>query len=99
MRLVNLYQVFDVRARTTLGPIFAGQNEIPIARELTDHVNNPETMLGKNPEDFQLVLLGTQDLDTGRIVGLPDTQFVLECATLVKRPHISRPHGYIPPEG
>lgn len=82
MRLVNLYQVYDLRARNCMGPIFASQNEVPIARELQGHVNNPETIIGQHPTDFHLIKLGTQDLDTGRIDALPEVEFILEIANL-----------------
>lgn len=100
MRLVTLYQVYDRRARNMLGPIMAGQNEVAIARELSDHVNNDQTIIGKHPDDFDLVSLGRQDMDTGVIDAEPTPVFVFAVRDLVRKDTPSnRPHGYIPPEG
>lgn len=83
MRLINLYQVYDTRAQTTLGPIFTAINEVSVARELRDHANNKETLIGKTPEDFVLLQIGVQDQDTGQIDPMERTTVVLKCTELV----------------
>lgn len=85
MRLVNLYQVYDRRARNMMGPLVAAQNEIPLARELAQAVNDDKTIIGQHPDDFDVVLLGTQDMDTGRIEALSTPEFVFTCRDLLKK--------------
>lgn len=84
MRLVNIYQIYDNRAASMFGPIMTGNNEVAIARELADHTNNKETILGRNPEDFTLVKLGYQDQDTGLIDPLPSREHVLNLTELLR---------------
>lgn len=92
MRLVKLYQVFDEKASTTMGPIFAVNNEVPVARELQGHVNDTSTIIGQHPDDFVCVLLGYQDLDTGKLDALENPEIVFRCAALLTKREAT-PHG------
>lgn len=85
MRLVKLYQVLDKRAESVIGPIFANTNEVPVARELQEHVNKPDSLIGQHPGDFACVLLGYQDLDTGKIDPLETPELVFECVQLLRQ--------------
>lgn len=83
MRLINLYQVYDRQARTVLGPIFSAINEVSVARELRDHANNKDTIIGKSPDDFDLICIGYQDQDTGKVDPFDGPDIVFNCASLV----------------
>jgi hypothetical protein len=86
VRLINLYQVYDTRAKTTIGPIWNAVNEVSVARELSQHANDPKTIIGQTPDDFVLILIGNQDQDTGQIDATNNIEIVFHCSELVRKP-------------
>lgn len=72
MRNVNLYQLYDKRARTPVGPIIAQVTPTIIVRELIEQLNEGKTHIARHPADFVIYHLGTQDLDTGIITHYVD---------------------------
>lgn len=67
MHLLSLYQVYDRKAKAVLGPIWATPNEVPVARQLKEALKDEQSILTQNPEDFELIQLGVQDTETGKI--------------------------------
>lgn len=74
MRELNLYCVYDKRAETIVGPIDRATSSVPIIRAVKDSLTDPQSIIGKNPEDFQVICIGRLDDTTGRIT---DTECML----------------------
>lgn len=64
--MLNLYSVFDQKAKAYLAP-FAMTNDDVAMRAFADTVNDGESPMAKHPEDYTLIRLGTFDDDTGEI--------------------------------
>lgn len=69
MRLLNLYLVYDKKARTIVGPIVHQQSPVPILREIAEAVKKPG-LIGNNPEDFQIRHIGMIDDETGDLYNI-----------------------------
>lgn len=82
MRLLNLYVVIDEKAKVLVGPIVHDHSPVPITRQIVDAVNNPQTMIAKNPEDFSIWYLGTVDEETGLITALDTPQRITTALAL-----------------
>lgn len=63
--LLKIYAIYDKAAETFGTPVFLKADGIAM-RMIKDEVDNPESPIGKHPEDFQLFYLGRylQDLGT-----------------------------------
>lgn len=77
MRTTELYQVWDRKAESVVGPILTANRPAPIVRYFHEVLADEKTDLGKHPEDYNLVHIGTQDTDTGTISGLYDDNGVV----------------------
>lgn len=67
MSKTKLYQVYDTESQTVIGPVVAERRDAPAIRVFHELLANPETILGKYPNQFSLLYLGEQDLDTALI--------------------------------
>lgn len=67
MRTVTLYQLYDLVARTTAGPIMAYKHDGAALRAFGDTLAAEGILPNKYPEQFNLLKLGEQDEDTGAI--------------------------------
>lgn len=67
MRRTKLYQVYDLKAESVAGPVMAQKNDGPAIRDFHSILQNPETMPGRHPHDFNLIQIGEQDEETGVI--------------------------------
>lgn len=54
----SIYVVWDLIAQAMAGPIFTHRHDAPAVREFTEVLGNPQTTLGKNPSDYNLLRLG-----------------------------------------
>lgn len=70
MSHIRLYQVLDLVAQRTLGPILTNYNDAAAVRVFTEALNDARTSLSKAPQDYALVLLGEQDEETGSLFPL-----------------------------
>lgn len=68
MTLYGLYQIYDLVAQTTAGPIIGTTHERAAIRSFTDVLKDNKTAPGQHPEDFQLHEIAKQDPDTGALV-------------------------------
>lgn len=91
MRLVSIYQLYDEKAQTVIGPIYTSPNPVAVARELRAVVNDGQSLLAKHPEDFNLIRLGGQDTDTGLIAPLDTPELVFKLTELVEKPKDGQP--------
>jgi len=62
----SLYSVRDLKAQTFCNP-FASLNDATARRDFARAVNDPNSQLCQNPEDFSLALVGTFDDESGEI--------------------------------
>lgn len=67
----QLYQIFDIKAESVVGPIMRENRDGPAIRHFYSLLANKETTIGQHPTDYQLLHLGTQDEETGDINAEP----------------------------
>lgn len=60
----NLYVIYDKKAGIALKPVIVDRNDVQPVRGLSDLVNKDGNMLNHNPDDFDLVQIGSIDLET-----------------------------------
>lgn len=67
--VLSLFSIRDIKASQFLTPFYS-QNVSLASRECHSTVNsgNPENVICKYPEDFELYEIGQFDSDTGKIV-------------------------------
>lgn len=63
----SLYQIFDVVSGTTVGPIIPYNRDAAAIRAFQEIATSQGTQIQQHPRDFVLLLVGTQDTDTGAI--------------------------------
>lgn len=85
MRTLNLYVVIDERAKTIVGPIVHDSSPVPITRQIETAVNSPESLIGRNPEDFSIYEIGKVDEATGKLFELPEPELIVK-AIVLRRP-------------
>lgn len=66
MATLRLFQTYDNVAKTIIGPLIATATEQAAIRIFTDALKN-ENALGKHPDDYDLLEVGTIDPDTAEI--------------------------------
>lgn len=71
MSKTKLYQFFDVVAEAVTGPIIAVNRDAAAIRIFQEIVSDERTEPHKNPEDYELRLIGFQDTETGMLA--PET--------------------------
>jgi len=77
----NIYQIKDVKANVYHTPFF--ENHVEIAkRSLGITVNNPDSTIFHYPQDFELLLRGQYDDETGAITIHDEYTTVCNCYSL-----------------
>ena len=76
MRLLNLYQLYDLKAEKVTGPIMSESKDAVAIRTFHNILRDKRTEPGQYPEDFQLLYLGYQDEESG-IIGTVKTPTVI----------------------
>jgi hypothetical protein len=82
-RHITLYQIRDITADMVVGPIMAMYHPAQAVRQFTDLVKDPTTLIGKHPEDYELIELGRQDENTGTLDAFNTPVRILDGATLL----------------
>ena len=59
--LWQLLAILDKATGSTVGPIITVRHQIEATRAFLQLCLDPQTAIGKNPEDFALYLIGTYD--------------------------------------
>lgn len=67
MRTVNLYVLYDLTARITAGPIQQFHNDATARRAFADTLASKDILPNKYPEQFDLLLIGRMDEETGQL--------------------------------
>lgn len=78
----NVYAVRDVKADAFVSPFFRRTHKEAM-RYFGDAVVSKDTMFHAHPEDFQLFCLGQFDDETGLLVGLTQTQFLVSATEFI----------------
>ncbi len=65
--MTNLYQIIDRTAGAAAGPILLDKRSGPAIRAFYSVLADAKTLPGQYPEQFDLLLLGTQDEDSCQI--------------------------------
>lgn len=63
----KLFAIYDVKADSYASPFTMPTNGMAI-RGFVDLAKDPQTMIGKHPEDYKLVQIGSFDDESGRVV-------------------------------
>lgn len=71
--ILTLFTIRDSKANTFAAPFTAPTRGMAL-RMFADHVNDPQTMPNKHPEDFELFELATYDDQAGTIDSHTPTQ-------------------------
>lgn len=66
----NLYILYDKNAKIGLKPLLVHRNDVSPVREIEEVTANKETLIHKHAGDFQLLHVGTIDLETLQVSGL-----------------------------
>jgi len=64
--ITKIFSVLDIKTGAYMQPFFSATIGSAI-RSVSDAAMDPQSMLGRHREDFQLYLMGTFDDATGRI--------------------------------
>lgn len=67
---LQIYAIYDMKAKAYLQPFYMHNGEMA-TRDFTNIVNDPQTRVGRNPEDYQMFHLGQFDDITGELSPQP----------------------------
>lgn len=73
--MINIYAIFDVKARIHTIPFFM-QYDAPAVRAFVDMLRDKNHQFGKNHGDYSLYALGEYDDETGIII--PDRRLLFD---------------------
>lgn len=76
MKSCCLYQLYDTAAESVAGPIMLSVRDASAVRNFHEVLQRRETLPGQHPDDFQLICVGEQDEETGRIVAYESPRVV-----------------------
>jgi len=67
---MQVYTIYD-RVMKCYGPLYLGPNDESVYRSMADSLGEgSRTPLGQHPQDYDLVCVGSYDLETGELSGL-----------------------------
>lgn len=67
--IVGLFSIFDKKA-AAYSPPFSAPTRGAAVRMFSDVASDPQSMVCKHPEDFQLVIVGDFNPDSGAVEGV-----------------------------
>jgi len=85
----EIYSIYDRKAQYYLPP-FAARSNADATRTFTEAVTTSETPISQYPADFDLVRLGSLDLDTGAITGLHMPELLINGLVALTAAHQQR---------
>lgn len=80
---LNAYSIFDNKALQYHSPWFASTDGAAV-RSLADLVADPNTTIGRHPNDYVLYCIGTYDDALGLLMAETPLRHVMDAASLVK---------------
>lgn len=66
MQLTNIYSIYDRKAQYYL-PVFQHRSNADAIRDFANVVTSSETPIAQYPADYDLVIIGSLDLESGQI--------------------------------
>lgn len=79
---MRVYSLLDRKLRE-YGPLVQANNAEAIKRALVDGLKGSNSLIEKHPEDFDLMEVGSFDLDTGELIGVKIPMLINNVATLL----------------
>lgn len=83
--ILEVFTVFDQKSLTYSNPAFYINDKVAL-REFMDLANSDESLIGKHPEDYVLMLLGTWNDVSGKIDPLLTPRTIGKAIQYVNRP-------------
>lgn len=77
----NVYCIYDRAASIALKPLLTSRNDVVPLREFKQIANNPESIVHNHPQDFDLMHIGTVNLEAALIEHSP-SRIVVNAAEL-----------------
>lgn len=71
--MTGVFCIRDLKAGAVVSGLMLCRHDAVAVRAFVDVLGNPETIVSKHPEDFDLVLVGTFDEESCELVGSPVT--------------------------
>lgn len=84
--LLNAYSLYDVKALTFSPPFYCSAHGQAV-RMVMDLANDPNTMVGRHPEDFTLFCIGMFNDATGGLLPADNREHVSDAVALLARRH------------
>lgn len=78
----NVYCIYDKQTNMALKPFFIHRNDVAPVRELEDIVSNKDSIIHKHAGDFDLIHIGTVNLETMELDKQPP-RLVVHCLDLL----------------
>lgn len=89
MQINNLYSIYDRKAAYYL-PIFQMRSHADAQRQFTEIVTQSDTPVSKYPADYDLVCLGSIDLETGQIAPSYPCETIINGLVSLQNAHLER---------
>lgn len=80
----RIYAIYDAKAAAYMEPFFL-PNEDMAVRTFGDVANDPDHPMGKHPEDYHLVQVGSWDGETGKINPTPAPLTITTATALLRK--------------
>lgn len=77
----HLFAIRDIKL-DSYTKLLEFQNEKEAQRALSDVANDPNNMIGKHPEDFNLYYLGVWNIETGKFM-IEEPRLVVSASDLI----------------
>lgn len=81
----NIYVLFDLGSGIALKPAMIDRNDVAPLRVLGDTAQNPESLVSKHPNEFQLIHVGTIDLETLTVQALQHPRVVATASDMLPK--------------
>lgn len=82
--LLNAYSLYDRKSLQYHAPFFAVADGAAL-RMVTDLVADPNTTVGRHPEDYVLYRVGAWDDASGSLLPVTALDHISDCSALVRR--------------
>lgn len=89
MQLHQLFTIYDRKAAFYL-PLFQMRSHAEAERQFADIVTSSDTPIAKYPADYDLVCLGSIDLETGMITPTYPVETIINGLVALQNAHLER---------
>lgn len=89
MQEAHIYSIYDRKAQYYL-PLFTQRGHADAQRQFTELVTQSDTPIAKYPADYDLVCLGSIDLETGRIEPTYPCETLINGLVSLQNAHVER---------